>query len=154
VWAVSGALVIDGEGHVAGRLASVVAKKLLMGESVVVVNAEKIVITGKPRAVFEKFYKRWAEWRTYYNPEKRGPKYPRMPDRLFKRMVRGMLPDKPKGREALKRLRVFIGVPREFADKPKVKIQEALFTNPYVSYVTLGELCRMLSQRVFGGEAG
>ena len=148
-----GVLVVDAEGHVAGRLASIVAKRLLRGESIVVVNAEKLIITGKPKRVFEQYYKRWAEWRTHYNPEKRGPKYPRMPDRLFKRMVRGMLPDKPKGREALKRLRVYIGVPEEFASREKVKFPEALFRNPLIPYVTLGELCRMLSQRSFEGGA-
>jgi LSU ribosomal protein L13P len=42
----------------------------------------------------------------------RGPKYPKTPDRLFKRMVRGMLPkEKAMGREALKRLYVYIGTP-------------------------------------------
>ncbi|MEM0087399.1 MAG: uL13 family ribosomal protein, partial [Thermofilum sp.] len=115
---------------------------------------EKLVITGKRERVFEQHYKRWAEWRTYYNPEKRGPKYPRMPDRLFKRMVRGMLPDKPKGREALRRLKVYIGVPSEFSSREKAKIPEALFNNPFIPYVTLGELCRMLSQRSFEGGVG
>lgn len=146
-------IVIDGEGHIAGRLASLIAKRLLRGESIIVVNAEKLVITGKRERVFEQYYKRWAEWRTYYNPERRGPKYPRMPDRVFKRMVRGMLPDKPKGREALRRLKVYVGVPDELTRHEKAKLSEALFNNPSIPYVTLGELCDMLSRKSFEGGA-
>jgi len=96
--------VIDAEGLVAGRLASIIAKRLLLGERIVVVHAEKAIITGKRERVLEWYGKRVTEWRTYYNPEKRGPKIPRRPDKVFKRMVRGMLPrKKPRGRAALKR---------------------------------------------------
>lgn len=139
-------LVIDGEGMVAGRLASVIAKKLLNGERIAVVNAERIVITGKPKRIIEKYIKRISEWRTYYNPEKRGPKYPRRPDKLFKRIVRGMLPwKKPKGREAFKRLKVYIGVPKEFESAEKIKIQEAFLRNENIPKMTLGELYKALT---------
>ncbi len=141
-------VVIDGEGHIAGRLASIVAKRLLRGERIVVVNAEKIIITGKKKRVLEKFLKRITEWRTYYNPEKRGPKYPKTPDRIFKRMVRGMLPHKkPKGREALKRLKVFVGIPDEYRDAEKIKVRDALFTNEYIPYVTLGQIYKEIAQK-------
>lgn len=144
----NGVLIIDGEGHVAGRLASIIAKRLLRGERIIVVNAEKIIITGKKKRVLSKFLKRISEWRTYYNPEKRGPKYPRTPDRIFKRMVRGMLPHKrPKGREALKRLKVYVGVPREYRDVEKIKIDDALFKNEFVPYVTLGQIYEEIVQK-------
>jgi len=138
--------VVDGEGMVAGRLASVIAKKLLNGERIVVVNAEKIIITGKPRRIIEKYMKRISEWRTYYNPEKRGPKYPRRPDRLFKRIVRGMLPwKKSRGREAFKRLKVYVGVPEELESVKKVKIKEAFLRNENIPRMTLGELHKALT---------
>ncbi|RLE59677.1 MAG: 50S ribosomal protein L13 [Thermoprotei archaeon] len=144
----NGVLIIDGEGHVAGRLASIIAKRLLRGERIIVVNAEKIIITGKKKRVLSKFLKRISEWRTYYNPEKRGPKYPRAPDRIFKRMVRGMLPHKrSKGREALKRLKVYVGVPREYRDVEKIKIDDALFKNEFVPYVTLGQIYEEIAQK-------
>ncbi|ABL77688.1 50S ribosomal protein L13 [Thermofilum pendens] len=142
------AIVIDGTGHIAGRLASVVAKRLLKGDRVVVVNAEKIVITGKPKRVVEKYLKRWVEWKTYYNPELRGPKYPKTPDRLFKRMVRGMLPmEKTIGRDSLKRLTVYVGLPDEYRNAKLVKVEEALFKNELVPYITLGELYKSLTNR-------
>ena len=39
-------IVIDGKGHLFGRLASVIAKELLSGQKIVVVRCEQIVITG------------------------------------------------------------------------------------------------------------
>ena len=138
--------VIDGEGLVAGRLASVVAKKLLKGERIIIVNSEKIIISGKPKRIIEKYMKRISEWRTHYNPEKRGPKYPRRPDRLFKRMVRGMLPwKKPKGREAFKRLKVYMGVPKEYENVEKVKIKNAVLRDEKIPRMTLGELYKALT---------
>uniref|UniRef100_A0A7C1CEF1 Large ribosomal subunit protein uL13 n=1 Tax=Thermofilum adornatum TaxID=1365176 RepID=A0A7C1CEF1_9CREN len=145
-------IVIDGAGHIAGRLASVIAKELLKGEKIVVVNAEKIILTGKPQRVVEKYRKRWVEWKTYYNPDKRGPKYPKTPDRLFKRMVRGMLPkEKAMGREALKRLYVYIGTPSEYTNTNKVKIPDALYKNELVPYITLGELYKSLTNKDIEG---
>ncbi|WP_460025722.1 50S ribosomal protein L13 [Infirmifilum sp. SLHALR2] len=148
----SSKVVIDGTGHVAGRLASIVAKRLLRGERIVVVNAEKIVVTGKPESILALHLKRWLEWKTYYNPEKRGPKYHRTPDRLFKRMVRGMLPrDKSRGREALKRLEVYVGVPDEYRNAQVLKIDEAMLKNPFVQYLTLGEIYSRLSNKLLEG---
>ncbi len=140
--------VIDGTGHVAGRLASIIAKRLLNGETIIVVNAEKIIITGKKKRVLEKFLKRISEWRTYYNPEKRGPKYPRTPDRIFKRMVRGMLPHKkPRGRDALKRLKVYVGVPKEYTDAEMERVEDAIFRNEFCPYVTLGQIYEEIAQK-------
>lgn len=148
----SNPIVIDGSNHIAGRLASIIAKRLLKGDQIVVVNADKIVITGKPESVTATYLKRWLEWKTYYNPEKRGPKYHRTPDKLFKRMVRGMLPkEKPKGREALKRLTVYVGVPEEYKGVSMIKIEEALHKNPLIPYITLGELYIRLSNKILTG---
>lgn len=141
-------VVIDATGLVAGRLASVVAKLLLRGQRVVVVNAEKAIITGKRRRVVEWYMKRVSEWRTHYNPEKKGPKVPRGPDMVLRRMIRNMLPyKKPKGREAFKRLRVYVGVPLQYEGASKVAPEEAKLKNTKVSHVTLAEL----STQVGGG---
>lgn len=135
------AIFVDASGLVAGRLASVVAKLLLRGESVVIVNAEKAIITGKRKRVVEWYMKRVSEWRTHYNPEKKGPKIPRQPDLILRRMVRNMLPyKKPKGRNALKRLRVYVGVPPEYASVEKFVPEEAKLQNEKVDFITLAEL--------------
>ena len=94
---------IDASNHVLGRLASKVAKHVLCGEAVAVVNAEKAVVIGNPKAIVASYKERRDRGDPYH-----GPFYPRHPDRILKRTVRGMLPYKtPRGREAFKRLRVF-----------------------------------------------
>lgn len=142
-------VVIDADGLVAGRLASVVAKRLLRGENVVVINAEKAIITGKPQRIVKEYMKKVSEWRTHYNPEKLGPKIPRRPDRVLKRMVRGMLPHKkPRGRLAYKRLKVYIGVPEDIDASKAIKVREAKRKNETVPFITLGELYRMLGGKL------
>ncbi len=136
-------VVIDARNLVMGRLASVVAKRLLKGERIVVVNVEEAVITGDYQRVVRLYKKKIEEWRTHYNPEKRGPKLPRRPDRIFKRVVRGMLPKRKKrGVEALKRLRVYIGTPSEYKEVEKEVVPEAVVERIDEEYITLKELSR------------
>jgi len=105
--------VYDGENKILGRLATRVAEDLLSGEDVRVVNAEKIFITGDKITILEDFKKKRERGKI-----RKGPYYPRRPERIFKRTVRGMLPyQQPRGRKAFKRLRAYIGVPSEFEDK-------------------------------------
>lgn len=135
-------VIINAEGLVAGRLASVVAKRLLRGERVIIVNAEKAIIVGKKKEIIERF-KRRLEWKTYYNPEKRGPKIPKRPDLILKRMIRGMLPWKtPRGKEAFKRLRVYIGIPEEFEKANFEDIPEARKEFIKLEAITLEELAK------------
>ena len=101
--------VIDASNHVLGRLASVIAKRLLNGEKIVVVNAEKAIITGDRDMVFKRYKEKYDR-----GSKEKGPYFPRHPEKIFKRTVRGMLPWKTRrGREAYRRLRVFMGVPKE-----------------------------------------
>jgi large subunit ribosomal protein L13 len=144
-----GEIIIDAEGHVAGRLATYVAKALLEKPElrVVVVNVEKLAITGDEKMVIEWIKRKISEWRTHYNPEKAGPKVPRRPDRIFKRIVRGMLPKKTEtGRMALKRLRVYMSIPIEFIQRKKLILYEVpkakLRLRPLLDYVTLEEVWR------------
>ncbi len=132
-------MIIDAEGMVAGRLATSVAKRLLAGEEITIVNAEKAIIIGKPENTFSDFMKR----REIGRPQK-GPFYPRRPDMMLRRMVRGMLPiKKPKGREAYKRLKVYIGIPEGIdissAEKPGKHESQAR-----AKYVTIGEVARRI----------
>ncbi len=115
--------VIDAEGHILGRLCSVIAKRLLSGEKIVVVNAEKAIVTGSKTNVFQRYKDKYDR-----GSKEKGPYFPRHPERIFKRTVRGMLPwDSRRGREAYRRLRVFIGVPEELKGKEFEKIEDALF---------------------------
>jgi large subunit ribosomal protein L13 len=105
-------VLIDASDLILGRLASNVAKQILHGEKVIIVNAEKIIITGNRKDILSKFKKR-LETRTLGSQSK-APKHPRRPDTYVRRVIRGMLPWKnPKGMEAFKRLKVFIGIPEK-----------------------------------------
>ncbi len=139
-------VVIDASGHIAGRLATVAAKLALMGKRVIVVNAQDAVVTGDPNMVINWFKKRITEIRTHYNPEKVGPKWPRRPDRVLRRIIRGMLPHKQyKGREALRRVKVYLGVPKEYFNAPKYIIPDAVLKpRPGIKYVTLGDVWRAI----------
>lgn len=99
-------VVVDARDCIMGRVASEVAQRTLAGERVAVINAEQAVITGNEDATMATYRKR-AELGS-----DSGPYYPKRPDRIFKRAIRGMLPyKKPRGREALESVRVYVGNP-------------------------------------------
>jgi len=126
--------VIDANGAVLGRMCTNVAKRLLGGEKIAIVNSEKAIITGKKSAIKLR-YKQKREVGTY----RKGPFFPRMPDRIVKRSVRGMIPyQTPHGRTAFRNLKCYIGVPKEFEGSDLVKIDEA--SKVPVEYMTVGEL--------------
>jgi len=76
-----------------------------------------------------------------------GPKYPRRPDDILRRTVRGMLPyKKTKGREAFKGLKAFVGVPAEFKDAEIIRIPEAEPKNITKS-IELGEVSKLLGTK-------
>jgi large subunit ribosomal protein L13 len=131
-------IIIDGKGLILGRMASIVAKRLLQGESVIILNAEKAAISGK-RLQIVKEAKTFLE----VGHPRKGPLHPRRPDRVVRRTVRGMLPyRKPKGKQAYKRLKVYLGAPKEFEDKEIQTILEARAEKLKSPYITVGELAK------------
>ncbi len=131
-------MIVDADGVVLGRAASVIAKRLLMGEEVVVINAEKAVISGKEGVVKARFLGK----RSRTDPI-RGPFYPKYPHMVFKRVVRGMLPYKnQRGSEALKRLKVVVGDNGMKGEKIGKTSQDLR-----AKYVTLGSLCESLGAK-------
>jgi len=132
------AIIIDAKGLILGRMASIIAKRLLQGESVIVLNAEKTAISGK-RLQIVKEAKTFLE----VGHPRKGPYHPRRPDKIVRRTIRGMLPrQKPKGRQAFKRLRVYLGAPMEFEDKKIQTILEASAEKLKSPYITVGELAK------------
>ena len=100
-----GKIVYDGKGAVFGRLASVVAKDLLKGNSVDVINCDEIIVSGDKKLLVKKIL---AKREMGSGSSMKGPKYPRVADRLVKRMIRGMLPrDRMRGQDAFRRLRCY-----------------------------------------------
>ena len=147
--------VYNAEDKVLGRLASVVAKQLITAKKagedtrVIIVNAEKAIVTGKRSTIL-------SDYRAKYelNHPRKGPFFPRMPDQILKRTVRGMLPyqKNSSGRNALRSLRVEIGTPSDLSgDLPdgcewgdSTKIDRPLPER----YVRLGEISKELGVKV------
>ena len=129
---------VDAEGLILGRMCSKVAKKLLNGEEVVILNAEKTILSGKKKS-------KVAEAKQFLEvgaPE-RGPFHYRRPDRIVRKTVGGMLPIKqPKGKNALARLRVYMGVPIEFKNQKTETLTDAQATKLKGPKLTLAELAR------------
>uniref|UniRef100_A0A8C9GEQ9 Large ribosomal subunit protein uL13 n=1 Tax=Piliocolobus tephrosceles TaxID=591936 RepID=A0A8C9GEQ9_9PRIM len=117
--------IIDCKDHLLGRLASTIAKELLMGQRVVAVRCEDINISGSLYRNKLK-YQQFLRLRTNTNPQK-GPFHLRDPSKILWRCVRGMLPHKtPKGKIALKKLKVFVGMPSPYDKKKKYVLPSAL----------------------------
>ena len=130
--------IINAEGLILGRLASKVAKNLLNGNKVIIVNAEKAIISGKRKSKIAEA-KKFLE----VGSPKRGPFHYRRPDRILRKTVRGMLPYRqPKGKSAYKKLRVFLGIPKEFEEKQMITLKEASASKLKGPSLTLGELAK------------
>ncbi len=132
----SGTAIVNGEGLILGRMCSSIAKRVLKGETIIVVNAEKIVVSGKRQS-------KVAEAKEFLEvgaPE-RGPFHSRRPDRIVRKTVRGMIPwQQPKGKAAYKRLKVYLGVPSELKDATMETDKYAQASKLSGPHFTLGEL--------------
>ena len=129
-------MIIDGKDAVLGRLASTTAKKLLSGEEVTIINAEKIILTGRPIEIKKQYLQR----RQIGSPQ-HGPFFPREPQKIVRRTIRGMLPYKtPRGRTAFKKLRVYTGTNGMEGEKVGVK---AIKSN----FMTVGDVAKIIGWR-------
>ena len=134
-------IVYDASNAVAGRLAAVVAKKLIQGEEVVVVNSEKAVFSGPADRLIKTYYKRRGQ-RNMSNPE-HSAKWPRRPDLFYRRVVIGMLPkNTSRGRIALSKFRAYMGVPKEYEGKAEKFKSDA--SKLKCKQVTVLEICEAL----------
>ena len=132
--------VVDGAGLILGRVATHVAKMALEGERVVVVNCEKMILTGSKEGVFKKFKERRERGNPHW-----GPYYPRMSDRIVRRTIRGMLPyKKDRGRNAFRRVNCYLGVPKDIKEKPET-IKSASYTKLRTTkFIELGVIAKLL----------
>lgn len=134
-------VVVDATNKILGRLSSLVAKMLLRGKKVVIINAEKAVISGKRLSIIREM-KEFLEIKSVGHP-KYTPRHYRRPDRILRHVVRGMLPIRKKtGKLAFKRLRVYIGVPKEFDNCNPIDLKEADASKLKCKYTTLGDVAK------------
>jgi large subunit ribosomal protein L13 len=134
-------IVINAKNLLLGRLGTYVAKKALIGEEVIVANCNDIYVSGKKSEVLAKYRQYRAR-----GVHSKGPFYPRRVDFFVKRALRGMLPYKTsRGREALARIKCYVGVPKLAEGKEMMTIEEAQVSKlPNMKYISVKEICQHL----------
>jgi large subunit ribosomal protein L13 len=135
--------VYDATNLVMGRLCSYVAKELLLGATIEIVNINECIITGNPTSIYEKYKVHREKGR----PTK-GPFIHRKEGDLFKRSLKRMLPFKTtRGREAFARLKVYKGVPIRLKEVKFKTIESANVSKvPNLKYVKLSQVSKFLGK--------
>ncbi len=138
-------MIINAEDMIVGRLSTYVAKRALLGEEIHIVNSEKARITGKPEEVINKFKKRQNLGAPLI-----GPYFPKVPERVLKRMIRGMLPyKKSRGREAYARIKCYVGVPEEFKSQNIIELEQFhINTKGNVRSISIGQISKQLGAKL------
>ena len=124
-------VIVDADGQVLGRLASKVAKILRgknkssftphadCGDNVIVINAEKVVLTGKKMS--DKVYIRHTGYPGGQRQQTATELLAKFPERLVEKSVKGMLPKSKLGSKLYTNLHVVVGAEHKYeAQKPKV----------------------------------
>ncbi len=140
-------LLIDAKNKILGRFCSQVAKKALLGEQIVIINAKEAIISGTKRNIHEKYLSK-LDISTATNP-RRGPFWPRRPDTFMRNIIKKMLPTKKiRGKDALKRVHVYIGaIPHRFQNRyqklipTEIANAEKQRLSYYNKFITLENLC-------------
>ncbi|WP_435349592.1 50S ribosomal protein L13 [Haloarchaeobius sp. HRN-SO-5] len=134
-------VVVDASDCILGRVASTVAQRAQDGERIAVVNAEEAIITGSEDDIMATYEKRVDVG------SDSGPYYPKRPDRIFKRAIRGMLPYKSKaGREAFENVRVYVGNP--YDEDGEILDGTSLDRLSNIKFVQLGDVSAKLGANV------
>lgn len=123
--------VVDADGKILGRLASEVAKILRgknkpnftphvdVGDFVIVINAEKIVLTGNK--LEQKLHRYHTGWPGGFKEVKYKNMMQKSPEKVIELAVKGMLPKNSLGRTMYKKLKVYTGPEHENqAQKPEI----------------------------------
>ncbi|MEC8221220.1 MAG: 50S ribosomal protein L13 [Nanoarchaeota archaeon] len=133
--------IIDGKDLVLGRLGSDIAKRLLLGESIKLVNCQEVVILGRKKFLVERYKNKISN-----KVIKQGPYYSRAPSDIVRRAFRNMLPYKnQRGIDAYKRLKCFNSVPAALKDEKFATVESAQVDKETTFYYTqVGEICKSL----------
>lgn len=137
-------MIIDATNMILGRLAAKAAKQALNGEEVIVVNCGKAVITGDKKQIIQSYIGKFS-----LGQVNQGPYFPKRPDMLVRRTIRGMLPrKKPKGRAAFERVKCCIGTPAGVKAEETKSLPEASIERiKKAAHMTVSELCGHLGFR-------
>lgn len=132
-------IIINGERCIMGRVASFVAKQVLQGNEVVILNSEKVLVVGNKTNILEKYKVIRKKGK---GQKMKGPIFPTFPERIMKRAVRGMMRySEGRGKIAFTRVRCYKGVPAEYE---KVESISPFKLEKERKAMTLEQLSRLL----------
>ena len=131
-------IIFDAEGIIFGRVCSFAAKQALQGNEIIIINSEKSVITGNKKDIIQKY----STLRKKGGFSQKGPKYSKVPYKMLKRGIRGMLPDYTRGigKQAFLKIKCHDGIPEEFKNKEIKKLNKIKSDK----YITLKELSQKI----------
>lgn len=137
-------MIVDANELILGRLATQVAKKLMLGEEVQIINCEKAVISGTKKHLMDKYIHKRERGEPAH-----GPHFPKRSDMFIKRTIRGMLPYKTtRGDTAFKRLKCFVGTPDDLKDAKAETIALANVDKlPSLKFVSVGTISKLLGAK-------
>ena len=123
---------VDAQGKTLGRLATAIAHRLRgkhkpqytphvdTGDYIVVINAEKIIVTGKK--LEDKLYHKHTGYIGNLKTESLAELLKRSPERVIEGAVKGMLPKNTLGREMFKKLKVVIGSEHPYISQKPISL--------------------------------
>jgi len=131
-------IIIDAANTPLGRVGTMAAKESLRGNEVIVINVEKSIISGDKLSVLAEIMRDRKRGGT----SQKGPQFPRLPERFFKRKIRGMFPREQRGKDLWKALRCYEGNGKLHEDE--IKHARKIEGKLPLKYSTIKELCRLL----------
>ncbi len=140
----------NASNKILGRFCSQIAKRALLGEYIVIINAKDAIISGSKGDIHIRHLAK-LNISTATNP-RRGPFHERRPDTFMRRVIKQMLPRKKlRGKEALKRVHVYIAdIPKRFKIRYQNLEPNEIFNadkqrlSYYNRYITLENLCHRI----------
>jgi len=137
-------MIIDAKNLILGRLASFSAEKALLGEPISIINCESAVITGNRKTTVKKHLERMER-----GSKSKGPFTYKRPEMFVKRTIRGMLPyKKENGRNALKKIKCYIGVPENLKGRPEQPKNMGISKLSVMKYTTVNDVCKVIGGKL------
>jgi large subunit ribosomal protein L13 len=135
-------MIIDAKDAILGRLSSYIAKQILLGNKVDVINCEEAVISGRKHSILEEYIRR-----LHRKAPGKGPYFYRRPDMFVRRTIRGMLPFKrARGRDAFKSIKCYIGVPDNLKNEKALKIGASAEKLQSTDYLKVKDICKAIGK--------
>ena len=132
-------MIIDAKDAILGRLSSYIAKQVLLGNKVDVINCEESVISGRKHAILNEYVRR-----LHRKAPTKAPFFYRRPDMFVKRTIRGMLPFKrARGRDVFKNIKCHIGIPENLRNEKALVVENAGIEKLHsTDYLKVKDICK------------